>query len=145
MLERLLITALLIGIGLAVYVAISRWQLHRAGLASGSLTTSQPGSYRILYFTTPTCSVCKTVQSPALQSLQSQFGGDLEVITVDSTEQPDLADRWQVMTVPTTFILDRNNTPRICNNGLANREKLIKQLAEIGLTMPSSSETLAAA
>jgi len=40
------------------------------------------------------------------------------------------------MTVPTTFILDRDNTPRVCNNGVATRDKLMRQLSDLGLTGP---------
>jgi protein-disulfide isomerase-like protein with CxxC motif len=39
-----------------------------------------------------------------------------------------LANEWGVMSVPTTFILDKDGRPRQINHGVARAEKLLAQL-----------------
>jgi thioredoxin 1 len=88
----------------------------------------------ILYFTTPDCLPCKTVQSPAIETLQAQFGERLQIIKVDASERIDLADAWGVLSVPTTFIIDAQGQPRHVNNSVASAAKLRQQLREyVGL------------
>jgi thioredoxin-like negative regulator of GroEL len=82
----------------------------------------------IVYFTTPDCAPCKTVQRPALDKLTRLLGEKLQVVEIDATERPDLAKTWGVMSVPTTFLLDAHGKPRYVNNGVARAEKLMEQL-----------------
>jgi thioredoxin 1 len=84
----------------------------------------------ILYFTTPDCVPCKTVQAPAIEILQAQFGERLQVIKIDAAERNDLADAWGVLSVPTTFIIDAQGQPRHVNNGVASAAKLRQQLRD---------------
>ncbi|NIR96491.1 MAG: thioredoxin family protein, partial [Gammaproteobacteria bacterium] len=73
------------------------------------------GVLGILYFTTPNCVPCKTVQRPALETVKKHLGNKLKVIEVDATQQTALADHWGVLSVPTTFIIDANGKPRKVN------------------------------
>jgi thioredoxin 1 len=85
----------------------------------------------ILYFTTPTCIPCRTVQKPALVELQAELGTGIQVIEIDSLEQPEVADRWGVFSAPTTFVLDRDHKPQKVNRGIASAETLKRQLQAI--------------
>jgi thiol-disulfide isomerase/thioredoxin len=96
------------------------------------LENLRPGTPAILYFTTPECAPCKTIQRPALQRLQQQLGGQLQVIEINAAEKPDLAGAWGVLSVPTTFVLDPQGRPRHINHGVTNAEKLLHQLREVG-------------
>lgn len=88
----------------------------------------------ILYFTTPDCLPCKTVQGPSIETLQAQFGERLQIVKVDASERIDLADAWGILSVPTTFIIDAQGQPRHVNNGVASAAKLRQQLREyVGL------------
>jgi thiol-disulfide isomerase/thioredoxin len=93
-----------------------------------SLFTTLPDKPVIVYFTTPDCVPCKTVQRPALNQVRALFGESLQVIEIDATQRPDLAKTWGVMSVPTTFLLDSRGEARYVNNGVARAEKLMEQI-----------------
>ncbi|MFQ5409519.1 MAG: thioredoxin domain-containing protein [Anaerolineales bacterium] len=139
MLERALGAILLIALGVLLYWGWQRWQLRRAATSGlAGLEARQPGVAAILYFTTPTCVPCRTVQRPALASLAETFGERLQIITIDATERPDVADHWGVLTIPTTFVFDPSGTPLACNMGVANAAKLLGQLEAAGLERPQT-------
>ena len=128
---RLLIAALIIGAGLLAFRIVNRRILARTqGPARPrGLENLRRGIPAILYFTTPDCMPCKTVQRPALAEVRSRLGDHrIQVIQVDCTVQPDLADYWGVLSVPTTFIIDSTGQPRQVNHGVTHAEKLLGQL-----------------
>jgi thioredoxin-like negative regulator of GroEL len=84
----------------------------------------------ILYFTTPTCMPCKTVQRPAIQKVRETLGQGIQIIEIDASQRADLAQEWGVMSVPTTFIIDKNGQPRQVNHGVTRAEKLLAQLKD---------------
>jgi len=118
----------IIGLGLFAYWCINQRLLLRAQNNMLSLFAKLPNKPVIVYFTTPDCVPCKTVQRPALRKLSGLMGDKLEVIEIDATERPDLAKQWGVMSVPTTFLLDARGDARYVNNGVARVEKLMEQL-----------------
>ncbi|MDI6770404.1 MAG: thioredoxin family protein [Anaerolineales bacterium] len=130
-LTRLLIAIAVIGSGLMTYNLINKLSLRRAVFKVRGLGDYHIGQPAILYFTTPTCTPCKTVQGPAIDVLKEQFGKTLQVFEIDATTHPDLADAWGVFSVPTTFVIDAYGEPLHINNGLATTEKLYSQLKEI--------------
>jgi thiol-disulfide isomerase/thioredoxin len=132
MLERLLIALALIGIGFALYRVFVAVQLSRANNTLPGLEGRESGKFLILYFTSPTCEPCRTAQRPALQTAQKAFGEQLQVITVDITEQPEIAAAWHVMTLPTTYLFDLRGTSRNYNPGVAYADKLIQQIKNMG-------------
>lgn len=114
-----------------VYWLVNRVIISRARGKRLGLETIQPGVPAILYFTTPTCIPCRTVQRPALARLVEQQGEALQVIEVDASQQPELANYWGVLSVPTTFIIDSKGRPRRVNHGTASAEKLGRQIEEV--------------
>jgi thioredoxin 1 len=131
MIERLALVIVLALVGWAAYCCLRRGHVQRARAAAPTdpiLTGFEPGTPAIVYFTLPTCLPCKTQQQPALQKLQTELGERVQVIQVDVTEQPDAAERWQVFSAPTTFILDAHGQPRQVNHGVATAEMLKLQL-----------------
>ena len=130
--------ALLISAALVtLYWGWTRLQLLRVGSRSPrsrideGLENLQLGTPAILYFTTPTCIPCRTVQGPAIEALAKRYGKQLQVIKIDAAERPDLADSWGVLSVPTTFIIDRKGRPRQVNHGVALASKLDRQLRAV--------------
>ena len=122
---------LIAGAGIGVYWVTNQVILARARGKRLGLESIRPGVPAILYFTTPTCAPCKTLQRPALARLKDRLGDGLQVIEVDASARPDLADYWGVLSVPTTFIIDRRGRPRRVNHGVASTEKLFKQIEEV--------------
>ncbi len=125
---RLAIAAGIIFLGVSVYWLLNQRLLARAGNQVRSLLNPLPNKPTIVYFTTPDCAPCKTIQRPALDKLSSLFGDGLKVVEIDATERPDLARTWGVMSVPTTFLLDSHGEARYVNNGVARVEKLMEQI-----------------
>ena len=118
----------IIGLGLFAYWCFNQRLLLRAQNNVLALFGKLPNKPMIVYFTTPDCVPCKTVQRPALNKLSGLMGDKLEVVEIDATERPDLAKQWGVMSVPTTFLLDARGDARYVNNGVARVEKLMEQL-----------------
>ena len=121
---RLLIAIAMIVVGTGLYALYNRWMLRRAPKNS----LGETGKPVLLYFTTPTCAPCKTVQRPAIMQIQEKLGEMLRVIEIDATQQPDMAERWGVLSVPTTFVIDSRGQARYVNHGVARADKLLKQL-----------------
>lgn len=118
----------IIVLGLITYWLINRRSLSRAERQIHQLLRPFPNKPVIVYFTTPDCAPCKTIQRPALDKLTSTLGDTLQVLEIDATQRPDLAKSWGVMSVPTTFLLDSKGKPRYVNNGVTRAEKLMEQL-----------------
>src|SRR5262245_59122990 len=125
---RFLIAIGIIGLSAATYWFVNQFLLVRANNNIFTLFKKLPNKPVIVYFTTPDCVPCKTLQKPALDQIRNLLGEKLQVIEIDAYEQPDLAEKWGVMSVPTTFLLDARGEARYVNNGVARVEKLMEQL-----------------
>lgn len=144
---RLGIALLIAMAGIGLYWAFNRARLaslqraHQQPLAAG-LEEFRSGVPGILYFTTPDCAPCRTIQGPAIEELRAQFGERLQIIKADATERMDLANQWGVLSVPTTFIIDAQGQPRHVNNGVTSASKLRQQLREYtNLSEPLTATT----
>ncbi len=125
---RLAWTAGIIVLGLLLFRLISSMVLSRANGSQHRPEGLLPGKPAILYFTTPECVPCKTVQRPALRRVQTRLGDRLQIIEIDASQQPELAKEWGVLSVPTTFLLDEKGVARHVNHGATTAEKLIEQM-----------------
>lgn len=132
MLERLVFAGVLLGIGLIAYCVYRRLHLSQLSKAidiDPILNNVKRNVSTIVYFTTPMCIPCKTQQQPALKMLQSELGDDsIQIVQIDATQDPSAAERWGVMSAPTTFVLDEMFQPRHVNHGVADVNKLKRQL-----------------
>jgi thiol-disulfide isomerase/thioredoxin len=133
MIVRLLLVIALFALGFALYFYTTRRQVGRlAAMNPGSdpiLRRLEPGIPAIVYFTTPDCIPCRTQQQPALAQLTRTLGSEgVQIIKIDATQDPESADRWGVFSAPTTFIIDRHGKTRAVNHGVANADKLRRQL-----------------
>ncbi len=131
MIERL---AIVIGFAIVAFIVYRLWvrdQLRNVATMTATdpiLTSVRPGLPTIVYFTTPGCIPCRTQQQPALEQLRRDLNDHIQIFKIDATEDPAAAERWGVMTAPTTFVLDENLKPRHVNYGVADTRKLKAQL-----------------
>ena len=130
-LTRLVIALGLIALGAAGCWTFNRYLMGRNRNHIFSLLQKLPNQPIIVYFTTPDCVPCKTVQRPALRQVGETLGDTLKIIEIDATERPEIAKQWGVMSVPTTFLLDRRGTPRFVNHGVTRADKLFQQLSSL--------------
>ncbi len=129
-LTRSLIALVIILAGALVYCTWNYYSLFRLkrGTRQPGLENWQEGIPGILYFTTPDCAPCRTMQRPALARLQAEFDAPLQIIEIDASVHGKIADHWGVFSVPTTFVLDVSGKPVAVNHGVANAGKLKQQL-----------------
>ncbi len=123
---RFLLAVGIIATGIVLYWAFNQRLLMRANLST--LFNRLPNKPVLVYFTTPTCAPCKTVQRPAINQIVHTLGEKLHVLEIDAAERPDLAKTWGVMSVPTTFLLDARGVARYVNHGVTRAEKLMEQI-----------------
>lgn len=131
MAERVLFVLVMAVVLIVAYRLFTSAQLRKVRQTASVdplLQTARPGVPTILYFTTPTCSVCVTHQWPALMQVVADLGEQLQVIRVDATEDPAAAERWGVFSVPMTFILGPDGQPQQVNHGCVDAPKLKRQL-----------------
>ncbi|GAB4479798.1 MAG: hypothetical protein OHK0031_00430 [Anaerolineales bacterium] len=127
-LNRLFAAAAIIGAGWLLFTLFNRRTLAGAQNLADRFDSYRPGLPALIYFTTPTCAPCKTVQRPAIERLKTNLGRAFQVIEVDASARPEVAQAWGVLSVPTTFIIDADGKARHVNHGVTSAEKLIQQL-----------------
>jgi len=125
---RLFLAIGIIILGAAAYWLINQRLLVRAKDNLLTLFKTLPKKPVLVYFTTPDCAPCKTVQRPAIEQVRNLLGEKLHVIEINAYERPDLAKVWGVISVPTTFLLDARGEARYVNNGVARANKLMEQI-----------------
>lgn len=141
-LERAALAFVIIVLGGGLYLVWNRLALMRQVRRGLRLDEYRPGRPAVLYFTSPGCVPCRTIQRPALDALRDRYGNGIQVIQVNALESPELSDHWGVLSVPTTFIIDSGGQPRCINHGAARLAKLERQLERIDeLPAPVTSET----
>lgn len=86
---------------------------------------------RILAFSSDDCVQCHRLQAPALRRVIEARGNAVAVVDVDAPSAPDLTKRYNVLTVPTTVVLDTSGQARAVNYGFANVQKLLRQVDEV--------------
>jgi len=86
---------------------------------------------RILAFSSEDCKQCHQLQAPALQRVVAARGDQITVVEIDAPNEPDLTERYHVLTVPTTVVLDATGRAHAVNYGFANTQKLLAQVDEL--------------
>ena len=126
MFERIVISMVLMGVGIAAYQLVLRTQQRWA--AVGSKREARTGRSTLLVFTSPTCAPCKLQQLPIVERLMADWRDKVDVEVVDVSERPEVASRYGVWAVPTTIVLDAQRNVIAINQGVAGECKLSEQL-----------------
>jgi hypothetical protein len=93
---------------------------------------------RILAFSSDDCRQCHELQIPALQRVLEARGTKVSVAEVDAPNSPDLTQRFRVLTVPSTVVMDANGRAHAVNYGFANTQRLLDQVDEVLAKVPVS-------
>ena len=83
---------------------------------------------RILAFSSADCHQCHTLQTPALQRVTEARKYQVSVEEIDAPGSPELTQRYQVLTVPTTVATDATGHVHAVNYGFANTQRLLEQV-----------------
>ncbi len=137
MIERLaLLVAFALFIAAAVFVA--RWwagqrlrtlQLSASRSLWQSLGVGLDERPMLIAFSSPLCGVCRTAQEPAIDRLESTLGSNaVRVVKIDVASNPEVADAFGVLTVPTTVVLTPRGNVLTANNGFAPFPRLVEQV-----------------
>lgn len=116
--------------GLALLIAAGAVGLQRrrqARLVGRSRPGDLDGGVDILYFTGVACTICHVAQRPALARLVAARS-DIRIREIDIAEEPDVARRYRVMTLPTTVVLDAGGRVVAVNTGFTGESVLTAQV-----------------
>lgn len=128
MLERLMLALLMVVIGILLYRYWSLRQLRQAP-QQPTFRGFQAGKPALVLFTADYCTPCRYQQQPAIQRLLDDLGHSrFQLIKVDVETEPELAEAWHVMSLPTTFVLDAQGMPRSINPGVTSTDRLKQQV-----------------
>jgi len=86
---------------------------------------------RILAFSSDDCRQCHEMQIPALQRVLDARGSKVSVAEVDAPNSPDLTQRYRILTLPSTVIMDAAGRAHAVNYGFANTQRLLDQVDEV--------------
>ncbi len=128
MIERLLITTLLILIGTSAYATFKRRHVR----VLGDLETAVSQTPTILYFASESCAACPS-QARYLDQLVSLWQDKLKVQKIDAEVEPETAVKYGVFTLPTTILIDQQGGVREINYGLTPTQKLTQQVARLAV------------
>jgi thioredoxin 1 len=126
MIERLLITTLLILIGTSAYATFKRRHVR----VLGDLETAASQIPTILYFASESCGACPS-QARYLEQLVTLWQDKLKVQKIDAEVEPETAVKYGVFTLPTTILIDQQGDVREINYGLTHTQKLTQQVARL--------------
>jgi thioredoxin-related protein len=101
------------------------------GEDSPETSSNNVSPIRILAFSSADCTQCHQFQAPALQQVIETYGEQVSVVEVDAPNQPELAQRYRVLTLPTTVLLDAAGRAHAVNYGFANSKKLLAQVSDL--------------
>lgn len=152
MIERALLLLAVVALVALATLAVSSWvRVRRRALIGQTVPLEESGLAvdrpTILYFSGPHCPTCKTAQAPALAALRARLGEKVAVVEVDATERPTLADRLQILTVPSTVLLGRDGRVAQVNHGFTPADRLLAQIQALdaSLASPGPAQTRASA
>ena len=108
--------------------ALSALPLEPLSGEIGTNIHSAEAPVRILAFSSEDCRQCHQFQAPALQRVTEARKYQVSVEEIDAPSFPELTQRYQVLTVPTTVVLDAAGHVHAVNYGFANTQRLLEQV-----------------
>jgi hypothetical protein len=94
---------------------------------------------RILVFSSNDCAQCHRLQAPAIQRVLAARGSSIATVEIDAPTSPELTERYQILTLPSTAILDASGRTHAINYGFANSTKLLQQVDALLALLPQEA------
>ncbi len=121
-------------------VGVARWLIGRRqaqalaaaptlDLLSGAHAAAAP--VRILVFSSDDCAQCHRLQAPAVHKVLAARRSAVAIVEVDAPSSPELTERYRILTLPSTAILDATGKTHALNYGFANSAKLLRQVDDV--------------
>ena len=136
-LDRLLILAVSVAVVAAAVILVKAWSARATRAvqertpAWDALGAEPDGRRTLIAFSTPSCAACHKAQTPAIQLATQQLGDTVRVIKVDADRQPEVAQAFGVLTVPSTVVIGAAGQRIVAiNQGFAASAKLVAQLQQ---------------
>jgi thioredoxin 1 len=126
MIERIVIVAFVTVALFVAFYAVRALHLRRIQMTTIHTNTIPT----LLYFRGDSCAVCPT-QGRIIAQLAAQWDGRVRLETIDAEREPEVAARYCVFSLPTTIWLDEDGQVRHINYGLADAQKLNRQMAAV--------------
>ena len=117
--------------GFVIYRLVQYMQIKKAARNSDLPPGFIPGTTAVVVFSSPNCSVCKTVLIPTLSALKQLPEINIQVIELDIIQHAGISKEWGIMSVPTMYILDANGKPIFVNNGVMPQKRLYETILRI--------------
>lgn len=133
----LLRLALLLAAGACVWVVTLgiRWMIQRRTQAvlgqqyTDVLPTGSPArAVTVLAFSSRHCVECRARQAPVLSQLRTTLDA-VQIVHVDAAADPQRAATFNILTVPSTVVLDGAARVVAVNHGFAPLDRLTGQIA----------------
>ena len=83
----------------------------------------------IVEFWAEWCPPCKAI-APVLHSLATDYDGRLRVFTINADEHPELARRYQVISIPTILVFSDGELRRQMI-GARSRARLLREIGDL--------------
>jgi thioredoxin 1 len=127
MFDRIILTLVILG-GLGLLWL--GWQYYKTKITRNiQPTEAAPGIPTLLYFSADYCTPCKLQQAPIVDSLAAKLGDAVAIEKYDVIQHPELARRYQILTLPATVVLNSQGQVAHINYGVAEQTKLEAQLS----------------
>lgn len=139
-LERVLLLAGITAVLMLIAATTRAWVAKRerdlrqtpASIVWSALGGAPDGRPGLVVFSAPLCVACRTTQEPAVQLVEAEYRGALQVLRVDIAERPEAARALSILTAPSTVVLSRDGRIRAVNQGFASADRLRSQLSVAG-------------
>lgn len=111
----------------------SDWAKEQASLALDNAvdTARQSGLPSLVDFGSTGCRSC-AMMAPVLDSLKTKHAGKVNVLFIHVQQQPALAERYGITTIPVQIFFDKDGREVHRNNGVLSQEQIEKKLTEMG-------------
>jgi thioredoxin 1 len=86
---------------------------------------------RLLDLGSDRCIPCKEM-APILEELRREYAGRAAVDFVDVWKHPEVAEKYEVLVIPTQIFFDREGRETWRHEGYLSREEIVAKLSELG-------------